>query len=47
MGFAGGSVVKNLSANAEDVGSMLELGRSPWRMKWQPIPVFFPGKSHG
>ena len=18
-----------------------------WRMKWQPNPVFFPGKSHG
>ena len=21
--------------------------RSPWRRKWQPIPVFLPGKSHG
>ena len=20
---------------------------SPWRRKWQPTPVFFPGKSHG
>jgi len=19
----------------------------PWRRKWQPIPVFLPGKSHG
>ena len=19
----------------------------PWRRKWEPIPVFFPGKSHG
>ena len=19
----------------------------PWRRKWQPTPVFFPGKSHG
>jgi len=19
----------------------------PWRKKWQPTPVFFPGKSHG
>jgi len=19
----------------------------PWRMKWQPTPVFWPGKSHG
>ena len=21
--------------------------RRPWRKKWQPIPVFLPGKSHG
>ena len=21
--------------------------RSPWRRKWQPTPVFLPGKSHG
>ena len=19
----------------------------PWRRKWQPIPIFSPGKSHG
>ena len=29
MGFAGGSVVKNLPANAEEVGSIPGLGRSP------------------
>ena len=23
------------------------VGRISWRRKWQPIPVFFPGKSHG
>ena len=22
-------------------------GRFPWRRKWQPTPVFLPGKSHG
>ena len=22
-------------------------GKIPWRRKWQPIPVFLPGKSHG
>ena len=22
-------------------------GKSPWRRKWQPTPVFLPGKSHG
>ena len=26
-----------------DLGS----GSSPWRRKWQPTPVFLPGKSHG
>ena len=22
-------------------------GKIPWRRKWQPTPVFLPGKSHG
>ena len=21
--------------------------KNPWRRKWQPTPVFLPGKSHG
>ena len=25
----------------------LWIGKLPWRKKWQPIPVFLPGKSHG
>ena len=25
----------------------LWVGQIPWRMKWQPIPVFLPGESHG
>ena len=36
-------VVKNLPTNAEDAtGSSLipGLGRFPWRMKWEPSPVF-------
>ena len=45
--FSGGSVVKNPPANAEDVGLIPGLGRSPWRRKWQPTLVFLPGKSHG
>ena len=28
-------------------GSILGLGRSPGVGKWQPTPVFLPGKSHG
>ena len=45
-GFTGGSVVKNPSAKAGDVGSIPELARSPGR-KWQPGPVFLPGKCYG
>jgi len=22
------------------------VGKIPWRKKWQPTPVFLPGKSH-
>ena len=22
-------------------------GKAPWKRKWQPTPVFLPGKSHG
>ena len=41
---------KNLSVNAGEVrdASLIPmLGRPPWRRKWQPTPVFLPGKSHG
>ena len=43
-------VVKNVSANAgdiRDVGSVPELGRSPWRRAWQPTLVCLPGESRG
>ena len=23
------------------------VGKIPWRRKWEPTPVFFPGESHG
>ena len=23
------------------------VGKIPWKRKWQPTPVFLPGKSHG
>ena len=29
------------------MGLIPGLGRSPWRRKWQPTPVFLPGESHG
>ena len=38
--------VKNLPASAGDMGSIPGSGRSPWSRKWQPIPVFLPGKFH-
>ena len=43
-------MVKNLPVSAEDSGNMSlipESGKIPWRKKWQPTPVFLPGKSHG
>ena len=47
MGFPGGSVVKNMPVKAGDAGSIPGSGKIPWRRKWQPTPVFLPGKSHG
>ena len=46
-GFPGGSVVKNLSANAGDAGDSGSISKIPWRRKWQPTPAFLPGRSHG
>ena len=44
-----GLVVKNPPANARDMrggfGSWVR--KIPKRRKWQPTPVFLPGKSHG
>ena len=48
-GFPGGSAVKNLPAVQEapgDVGSIPGLGKIPWKRKWQPTPLFLPGKFH-
>ena len=42
MGFSDSSVGKESPAGQETwVGKIL------WRRKWQPTPVFLPGKSHG
>ena len=43
---ANGSHGKESVCNAGDSGFIPGLGR-PWRAKWQPTPVFLPGKSHG
>ena len=44
--FPGGSDGRESACNIGDAGSVL--GREdPWRRKWQPTPVFLPGRSHG
>ena len=47
MGFPGGSDGKESACNAGDPGSIPGMGRSIWGRKWQPTPVFLPGKFHG
>ena len=41
LGFSGGS-----ETNAGDAGSIHGSGEILWRRKWQPTPVFLPGRSH-
>ena len=40
MGFAGGSVIKNLPANAGDAGSIPGSGRSPGEGNGNPLQYF-------
>ena len=42
-------MVKNLPANARHnrCGFSFWVRKNPWRRKWQPTPVFLPGKTHG
>ena len=35
------------AVDTRDLGSIPGSGRSPWRRKGQPTPIFLPGKSHG
>ena len=44
QGFPGSTVVKNLPVNA---GDARYTGSIPWRRKWQPTPIFLPGRFHG
>ena len=45
--FPGGSDGKASAYNAGDPGFNPQVGKISWRRKWQPTPVFLPGKSHG
>jgi len=50
LGFPDGSMGKESACSAGDTGDMgLIPGseRFPWRRRWQPTPVFLPGKFHG
>ena len=41
---------KESACNAKDTGdadSIPPVGKIPWSRKWQPTPVFLPGKAHG
>ena len=31
----------------QEIGFNSWVRKIPWRRKWQPIPVFLPGESHG
>ena len=48
VGFPGGAVVKNLPANAGNRRCRFDpwVEKIPWKRKWQPTPVFVPGKFH-
>ena len=48
MGFPGGSmIIKEPSYQCSRDGFDPWMGKVPWRRKWQSIPVFLPGESHG
>ena len=45
LGFLCGSAAKESTCNAGDSGFDPWVGKSPWRMAWQPTPDFLPGES--
>ena len=48
-GFPSDSELKNLPAKEEmqETGFDPWVRKIPWRRKWQPIPIFLLGESHG
>jgi len=46
MGFLDGSVVQRICLQYKRYRFDLWVGKVPWRSKWQPIPLFLPGKFH-
>ena len=49
MGSPSGIAVKNLPSVQETQETWFDpwVWKIPWRRKWQPTPIFLPGKSHG
>ena len=47
QGVPGSSEAKKSSCQCRRCGFHPRVERIPWRRKWQPTPVFLPGKSHG
>ena len=45
LGFPGGSAVKNPPVRRCSFNPWVR--KIHWRRKWQPTPVFLPGRSHG
>ena len=45
--FPGGSESKSICLQCGRPRFNPWVGKIPWRRKWQPTPVFLPGKSHG
>ena len=47
MGFLGGSDGKESTCQCRRPRFNSWVRKISWRRKWQPPPVFLPGKSHG
>ena len=47
QGFSSGSGIKESTCQCKKRRFDPWIGTIPWRRKWQPTPVFLPGKSHG
>ena len=47
LGFSDGPDGKAFAYNVGNLGSIIWVRKISWRRKWQPTPVFLPGKSHG
>ena len=46
-GFSSGTVGKEPACGCKRCRIDTWVGKIPWSRKWQPIPVFLPGKFHG